>query len=76
MGNRKDPERIRLYKPPAVCPRLKCGGTYFILHEDGWQCWNCMKIIYKDSPLPLSYNNLITKVTEKVVLCKTSSNLE
>lgn len=74
--NRKDTERIRLYKPPAVCPRSKCGGTYFIPHEDGWQCWNCMKIIYEDSPLTPIYNNRITRITEKVVLCKTSSNPE
>ncbi len=75
MRNRKDPERIRLYKPPAVCPRPKCEGTYFIPHEDGWQCWNCMKIIYKDSPLPPDYNNRLTKGTEKLVFCKTARNL-
>ena len=34
-------------KPPSVCPKANCGGTSFIPHEDGWQCFNCMKIIYK-----------------------------
>jgi ribosomal protein S27AE len=34
-------------KPPLVCPKANCGGTFFIPHEDGWQCFNCMKIIYK-----------------------------
>jgi ribosomal protein S27AE len=38
----------KLYeRPPSVCPKTDCGGTYFIPHEDGWQCFNCMKIIYK-----------------------------
>jgi hypothetical protein len=36
-------------KPPAVCPKAGCGSTVFIPHEDGWQCFNCMKIIYKAS---------------------------
>ena len=34
-------------KPPSVCPKANCGSTFFIPHEDGWQCFNCMKIIYK-----------------------------
>jgi hypothetical protein len=37
---------------PAVCPKPGCGGTVFLPHEDGWQCFNCMKIIYKASVLP------------------------
>ncbi len=38
----------KLYeKPPLVCPKANCGSTVFIPHEDGWQCFNCMKIIYK-----------------------------
>jgi ribosomal protein S27AE len=32
---------------PPVCPKPDCGGTVFLPHEDGWQCFNCMKIIYK-----------------------------
>lgn len=36
-------------KPPEVCPKEECNGTFFIPHEDGWQCFNCMKIIYKAS---------------------------
>jgi ribosomal protein S27AE len=38
-------------KPPSVCPKADCGGTFFISHEDGWQCFNCMKIIYKDNTM-------------------------
>jgi ribosomal protein S27AE len=34
-------------KPPLVCPKADCGGTFFIPHDDGWQCFNCMKIIYR-----------------------------
>jgi ribosomal protein S27AE len=37
--------------PPRVCPKPSCGGTFFISHEDGWQCWNCMKIIYRDQSI-------------------------
>jgi hypothetical protein len=38
----------KLYgKPPLVCPKANCESTVFIPHEDGWQCFNCMKIIYK-----------------------------
>ena len=35
--------------PPRVCPKPGCGGTVFIPHEEGWQCFNCMKILYKAS---------------------------
>jgi len=34
-------------QPPRVCPKPGCGGTFFISHEEGWQCFNCMKILYK-----------------------------
>jgi len=38
----------KLYKhAPPVCIKPGCQGTVFIPHEDGWQCLNCMKIIYK-----------------------------
>ncbi len=38
----------KLYnQAPAVCTKPGCGGTFFLQHEDGWQCFNCMKIIYK-----------------------------
>ena len=45
--------RRNLLKPklsnqaPSVCTKPGCEGTVFFLHEDGWQCFNCMKIIYK-----------------------------
>ena len=40
----------KLYKhAPSVCPKPGCGGRGFIPHEDGWQCFNCMKIIYRDN---------------------------
>jgi hypothetical protein len=45
-----------LYKDaPNVCPKPGCGGTVFIPHEDGWQCFNCMKIIYKANELKKIY---------------------
>lgn len=38
----------KLYsQAPSVCLKPGCGGRVFIPHEDGWQCFNCMKIIYK-----------------------------
>jgi len=38
----------KLYsQAPPVCLKPGCGGEVFIPHEDGWQCFNCMKIIYK-----------------------------
>ncbi|HEY56602.1 MAG TPA: hypothetical protein G4N90_04105 [Dehalococcoidia bacterium] len=36
--------------PPPVCTKPGCGGRLFIPHEDGWQCFNCMKIIYRSQP--------------------------
>ncbi len=40
----------KLYKEaPSVCTKSGCGGKIFVPHEDGWQCFNCMKIIYKAS---------------------------
>jgi len=44
-------QRAQLVEPPRLCPKPNCRGTFFIAHEDGWQCWNCMKIIYKDLPI-------------------------
>ena len=32
---------------PDICPKPGCNGKRFLPHEDGWQCFNCMKIIYK-----------------------------
>jgi len=43
--------RAHLSRPPSICPKPNCGGSYFVPHEEGWQCWNCMKIIYRDQPL-------------------------
>ena len=43
-------KNTNLPKPPSVCP--KCHESkYIVTHEDGWQCWNCMKIIYKNAPI-------------------------
>jgi ribosomal protein S27AE len=53
-------EPILYEKPPAVCPKEDCGGNFFISHEDGWQCFNCMKIVYKDSSFTAN-KTLITK---------------
>ena len=46
MGGRfREP---KLYtQEPFVCTKPGCGGALFIKHEDGWQCLNCMKIMYK-----------------------------
>ena len=32
---------------PSECTKPGCGGKVLIPHEDGWQCFNCMKIIYR-----------------------------
>ncbi|GEM_PF-4826963 len=60
--NQKTPEnekrqRICYSNPPLICPKPYCGSTSFASHEDGWQCLNCMKIIYVDKPLPYIANN-------------------
>jgi ribosomal protein S27AE len=40
----------KLYdEAPSVCTKAGCGGTVLIPHEDGWQCFNCMKIMYRAS---------------------------
>jgi hypothetical protein len=40
----------KLYdEAPPVCTKAGCGCTVLIPHEDGWQCFNCMKIMYKAS---------------------------
>ena len=50
--------KVRFLEPhhvsecPAVCPKPNCGGTVFLPHEEGWQCFNCMKIIYKAKEEP------------------------
>lgn len=44
-------KRIKLLEPPPECPKCYSGAKYFVAHEDGWQCWNCMKIIYQETPI-------------------------
>jgi hypothetical protein len=45
--------KVKLLEPklysqaPPVCAKPGCGGTLFLPHEEGWQCFNCMKIMYK-----------------------------
>lgn len=45
--------RIKYLEPifytecPKVCTKPGCGGTAFLQHEEGWQCFNCMKVIHK-----------------------------
>ena len=40
--------RPKLYsEAPSVCPKPGCESTVLIPHEDGWQCFRCMKIIYR-----------------------------
>ena len=56
MRNSKVSQWILSTKPPVVCPKPYCGGTFFIPHEDGWQCFNCMKIIYRKQPIINSNN--------------------
>jgi len=39
-----------LYKnAPSYCTKPGCRGSVFIHHDDGWQCFNCMKIVYRDN---------------------------
>ena len=40
-------ERKLCSKEPDMCTKPGCRGTLFLPHEDGWQCFNCMNIIYK-----------------------------
>jgi len=54
MQRRVEPEILEVRhreKPPRVCPKPGCKGTVFIQHPDGWQCFNCMKVIYQDQPI-------------------------
>jgi hypothetical protein len=37
--------------PPTACSKPDCKGMFFIPHDDGWQCWNCMKIVYRDQSI-------------------------
>ena len=57
MASNKAPQMTYYSRPPSVCPKPCCGNTSFVPHEDGWQCLNCMKIIYDDEPLPYIANN-------------------
>ncbi len=57
MARNKAPQMTYYSRPPSVCPKPCCGSTSFVPHEDGWQCLNCMKIIYDDEPLPYIANN-------------------
>jgi ribosomal protein S27AE len=56
MPKNKAPQ-VTHSKPPSKCPKPYCGGTAFTPHEDGWQCINCMKIIYDQEALPYIANN-------------------
>ncbi|MFO8143498.1 MAG: hypothetical protein R6T78_02345 [Dehalococcoidales bacterium] len=49
MRIKKEPELLAVYHrsiPPEVCTKPNCRSGVFIRHEDGWQCLNCMKVIY------------------------------
>ena len=52
----KEPQTY-LFGRPTVCPKCNYTTKYILAHEDGWQCFNCMKIIYKDKPLPMSHHS-------------------
>ena len=56
LGNKIN-KKSYFSEPPPVCPKPNCKGTSFVPHEDGWQCINCMKIIYDKDPLPYIANN-------------------
>ena len=54
MTDRKEPAvltEVRINRPPEVCTKPHCEGIVFLRHEDGWQCLNCMKIIYSSQPI-------------------------
>lgn len=57
MRTNEVPKMTHPPKSPSVCTKPNCKGSRFIFHEDGWQCLNCMKIIYRDAPLPYIANN-------------------
>jgi len=64
-----EPE-VKLYtQAPTVCTKPGCGGTMFIPHEDGWQCFNCMKVIYKsnESSVESSITNKVDKTKDEEV---------
>jgi len=45
------PQKIMAPARHLVCPKCNYSGKFIVEHEDGWQCWNCMKIIYKNPPI-------------------------
>lgn len=49
-------QQTYLSRKPIVCPKCKYTSRYILAHEDGWQCFNCMKIIYRDKPLPMCHS--------------------
>jgi len=49
--------KTRCSRLPSKCPKPYCNSAIFIPHEDGWQCLNCMKIIYREESLPYVANN-------------------
>ncbi|MFC2024024.1 hypothetical protein ACFLTJ_00365 [Chloroflexota bacterium] len=51
-------QQTYLSRRPIACPKCKYTGKYIIAHEDGWQCFNCMKIIYSYRPLPKTHSNI------------------
>ncbi len=57
MGTNEAPKMTYSPQSPYICTKPNCEGIRFILHEDGWQCLNCMKIMYRDAQLPYIANN-------------------
>ena len=45
-GEEQIKKMLERFAIPEVCTKPDCECTKFLRHEDGWQCWNCFKIIY------------------------------
>ena len=67
-------KQIHSAKYPSNCSKPHCNGKDFIRHEDGWQCWNCMKIIYRHPPLPYIPNNHPERI--EPYSCKSSRRMK
>lgn len=61
-GEEQIKKMLEKFLEPVVCPKPGCGCTKFLRHEDGWQCWNCFKIIYVRSRNGRKKNNQLVLI--------------
>ena len=66
-----------LEMPPPTCTKPGCNSVLVIRHMDGWQCLNCMKIIYREQPVMKSDNPMRDGYHRgsKYCFCQAYSNL-